>query len=87
MVHRLASLGHELRRPSAAYLGNDLYELRARVGRVNVRILHFFHEREAVLVHALTKEDRIPRSHLDRAADRRARFLANPGRHRHEEEI
>jgi phage-related protein len=87
-VRRLAALGHELRRPASAYLGDGLYELRARVGRVNLRILYFFHERgEAVLVHALTKEDRIPKSDSDRALERRDQFLTDPGRHRHEEEI
>jgi phage-related protein len=72
----------------AAYLGDDLYELRGSVGRMNIRILYFFHERgEAVLVHALTKEDRIPKGDLDRALGRRARFLKDPRRHRYEAEI
>jgi phage-related protein len=88
LVRRLAALGHELRRPAAAHLGHDLYELRARSGRVNVRVLYFFHQRnEAILVHALTKEDRIPESDLDRALRRRERFLRDPERHTHEEEI
>ena len=88
LVRRLAALGHEMRRPAAAYLGDDLYELRARAGRVQIRILYFFHGRnEAVLVHALAKEDRIPKSDLDRVLERRGRFLTAPGSHRHEEEV
>jgi phage-related protein len=87
-VGRLAEAGHELRRPVAAYLGHDLYELRARHGRVNLRILYFFRNRdEAVLVHALAKEDAIPDADLDRALRRRGRFLQQPRRHSHEEEI
>lgn len=87
-VRHLAEFGHELRRPIAAHLGRELYELRVRSGRVNIRILYFFHRRnEAVLVHALTKEDRIPDSDLDRALRRRDTFLKDPERHTHEEEI
>ena len=87
-VRRLAAFGYELRRPVAAHLGRELYELRARSGRVNLRILYFFRSRnEAVLVHALTKEDRIPDSDLERALRRRDTFLGDPEGHTHEEEV
>lgn len=87
-VGRLAEVGYELRRPAAAYLGQELYELRARAGHVNLRLLYFFQNRnEAVLVHALTKEDRIPDSDFARAVWRRERFLRDPETHSHEEEI
>lgn len=36
---RLASDGHELRRPTAAPLSNGIYELRVQVRRVNFRAL------------------------------------------------
>ena len=56
-IRRLAELGHEIRRPEADYLREGMYELRARRGRVNYRILYFFHGQDgAVLAHALTKE-------------------------------
>jgi len=42
-IQRLAALGHELRRPEADYLRDDIDELRARRGRVQYRILYFFH--------------------------------------------
>ena len=55
---------------------------------MNIRILYFFSSRdEAVLVHALTKEDRIPDGDFDRALGRRDTFLRDPERHTHEEEI
>jgi len=55
-IERLAELGHELRRPAADYLRDGIYELRARRGHVNYRILYFFHGRNvAVVAHALTK--------------------------------
>ena len=58
-IGRLSELGHELRRPLADILRNGIYELRIRKGRVNYRILYFFHGRNlAILGHALTKEDK-----------------------------
>ena len=43
-IERLKELGHELRRPEADYLRDDVYELRVRRGRVNYRMLYFFHQ-------------------------------------------
>ena len=40
-IARLALLGHELRRPEADYLRDDIYELRVRLGSVNYRLLYF----------------------------------------------
>ena len=40
-IRRLAELGHELRRPEADLLRDGIYELRAREGRVNYRLLYF----------------------------------------------
>lgn len=86
-IDRLAAFGHELRRPQADLLRDGIYELRTRVGRVNYRILYFFHGREAaVLAHSLTKEDRVPPAEIDRALERKRRFEANPVRHTYEEE-
>lgn len=42
LIQRLADQGHALRRPSAAPLRDGIHELRARVGRVNYRVLYFF---------------------------------------------
>lgn len=41
-IEQLGTFGHELRRPIADYLGNDLYELRVKVGRMNLRVIYFF---------------------------------------------
>ncbi len=66
-VRLLAVFGHELRRPTADLLRDGIYELRARRGRVNYRILYFFHGRDvAVLACGLTKEKKSSR-HGDRA--------------------
>ena len=86
VIDRLAEFGHELRRPTADLLQDGIYELRARVGRVNYRILYFFHGRNvAVLAHSLTKEREIPEADLTLAIARKTRFQANPKRHTHEE--
>ena len=54
-IGRVAELGHELRRPEADLLRDGIYELRARLGTVNYRMLYFFHGRSAaVLAHAIT---------------------------------
>lgn len=74
--------GHELDRPHAAYLGDGLYELRIKFYRVNYRILYFFHGRVAAVVcHGLAKEDKVPKKDLRTAAQRMARFKADPDRH------
>lgn len=81
-VKLLEEHGHNLRRPHADFLEEGIYELRWRVGRVQHRILYAFHgEGVAVLLHALTKEGKIPNADLTRAVTRQARFEANPRRH------
>lgn len=83
----LSEAGHELRRPAADYLRDGLYELRARDGRVQYRLLYFFHGKNvAVLAHALTKEDEVPHVEIERAILRKKNFEKNPGRHTYIEE-
>jgi phage-related protein len=71
-IELLAQLGHELRRPAADYLRDGIYELRAKQGHVQYRILYFFYERQiAILAHSLTKEDTIPAAEVERAVKRK----------------
>ena len=87
-VQRLAEMGHELRRPEAAFLRDGIHELRARRGRVNYRILYFFHGKEvAVLACGLSKEASVPEADIERALQRKAAFDKNPGRHTFEMEL
>ena len=87
-IRLLSQLGHELRRPLADYLEQGIYELRIRRGRVNYRILYFFHGQEVgVLAHAITKEAEIPRADLARAIDRKQKFEGDPNRHAHEGDL
>jgi len=86
-IKRLADFGHELRRPLADFLRDGIYELRVRKGRVNYRILYFFHGRGlAILGHALTKEDTVPHADIERALRRKEAFEADPGGHSYWEE-
>ena len=60
-IRLLAAFGHELRRPNADLLRDEIYELRIKHGRVNYRILYFFHgQNVALLTHGLTKEAQVP---------------------------
>jgi phage-related protein len=81
-IQRLAAEGNALRRPEADYLRDGIYELRARHGHVNYRILYFFHGQNVViLAHGLTKEGEVPDAEIERARRRKAAFEANPKLH------
>jgi phage-related protein len=86
-MERLQELGHEMRRPEADYLRDDIHELRTRLGRINYRILYFFFRREAVvLAHGLLKEDEVPSRDIDLAVRRREAYFQDPDSHRFVEE-
>ena len=86
-IELLAQFGHELRRPAADYLRDGIYELRAKQGHVQYRILYFFHGRQvAILAHSLTKEDAIPPAEIERAIKRKKLFESNPRKHTYEAE-
>jgi phage-related protein len=81
-IERLQELGHELRRPEADYLRDGIYELRARLRRVNYRMLYFFHGTEAaVLSHGLVKERAVPAKEIDRAIAHQEKFEGDPEQH------
>ncbi len=84
-IERLAELGHELRRPEADFLRDDIYELRVRYGRVNYRMLYFFHKRTAVISHGLTKSKVVPDTDIDLAIARKAKFVRDPQKHTYTE--
>lgn len=86
-IELLAQSGHELRRPAADYLRDGIYELRAKQGHVQYRLLYFFHGCQvAILAHSLTKEDKIPDVDIERAIKRKKLFEANPKEHTYESE-
>ena len=83
-IRRLATLGHDLRRPEADYLRDGIYELRVGFRSRNYRMLYFFHGTvAAVLSHGLTKEARVPPKEIDQAITRKQAFERNPVSHTH----
>ncbi len=81
-IQRLAALGHELRRPHADFLRDGVYELRARRGSVNYRVLYFFHGKGvAVLAYGLTKKGKIPKADIDRVIRNRNALEDDPEKH------
>jgi|TARA_R110000782_G_scaffold19140_12_gene52348 phage-related protein len=82
-VFLLQSFGHELRRPHADTLRDGIYELRARVGSVNYRMLYFFHGRDVAIVsHGFTKEREVPSAEIERAIERKQLYEQAPEQHR-----
>jgi phage-related protein len=84
-VERLAEHGRDLRRPEADYLRDDIYELRAKFGHVNYRMLYFFHDRGAVLTHGFAKEDQVPDREIELAISRGKLFQQDPDGHTYSE--
>jgi phage-related protein len=69
-------------------LRDGIYELRAKKGRVNYRVLYFFHGKSvALLAHALTKEDVAPDADIKRAVERKKRYERNPEKRTHEKSL
>ncbi|NOY29317.1 MAG: type II toxin-antitoxin system RelE/ParE family toxin [Planctomycetes bacterium] len=82
VIRLLQHSGYELRRPHADMLRDGVYELRAKVGNVNYRILYGFVGKDvALLASGLTKEKTVPSQEIDRAAARIEKYLANPEAH------
>jgi phage-related protein len=84
-LERLREMGHELRRPEADFLRDDIHELRLSFQKVQYRMLYFFFQGRAVVTHGLTKEGKVPDVEIDRAIERKVRFEKNPDRYTHRE--
>ena len=81
-LQRLEEVGHDLRRPEADYLRDEIYELRASYQGVHYRMLYFFHGRAAVVVsHGTVKERAVPPSEVDLAVKRKKAFQHDPDKH------
>jgi len=86
-VHRglLRDYGHDLRRPIADYLRDDIYALRVKFQGIRYRMLYFFYGRErAVITHGITKQtDEVPPQEIGRAVEMKRRYEEDPHRHSH----
>ncbi len=84
-IERLRQYGHELRRPVADFLRDDVYELRVAHLGVNYRMRYFFHGKAATVVsHGLVKKRMVPLKEIDTAIKRKKNFEAHPLKHTHE---
>ena len=82
LVDLLGREGRALRRPTAAPLAGGIYELRARVGTVNYRVLYFFAgPGVAVLALGCTKEGEVDSTDISTVAEYKERFEKDPKKH------
>lgn len=85
-LERLRELGHELRRPEADYLRDEIYELRVSLQGIQYRMLYFFHGTVAAVVsHGIMKEQKVPPKEVDLAIKRKRQFEQAPRQHTYEE--
>jgi phage-related protein len=77
-LERLREMGHELRRPEADFLRDDIHELRLSFQKVQYRMLYFFFQGKAVVTHGLTKEGKVPDVEVDRALNGRRGLKRTP---------
>jgi phage-related protein len=81
----LAEGGYELRRPAADLLRDGIYELRARQGTVQYRLLYFFDSEKAnvaILVHGFIKQGaRVPQADIELAVKRKLAYESNKDKH------
>jgi putative component of toxin-antitoxin plasmid stabilization module len=85
-ISALRQDGRELRRPTADYLRDGIYELRVHFGHVNYRLLYFFHgDTITILTQGLTKEKEVSDKEIALAIRRKAIYEMDPERHSYEE--
>ena len=85
-IERLRELGHELRRPEADYLRDEIYELRVILQGRQYRMLYFFHGTVAAVVsHGLVKEQKVSPKDIDLAVKHKQQFEQDPEHHTYEE--
>ena len=81
-IELLAANGTELREPYSKYIGDNIFELRAKVGSDISRVLYFFFVgRKVILTNGFIKKtDKTPRGEKDRAIRYRQDYLNREGR-------
>ena len=81
-IELLAVNGTELREPYSKYIGDNIFELRAKVGSDISRVLYFFFVgRKVILTNGFIKKtDKTPRGEKDRAIRYRQDYLDREGR-------
>ncbi len=77
MISLLQDNGYELREPYSKHLSEGIFELRAKVGSDNTRVLYFFYaDRHIILTNGFIKKtQKTPSKEIDRAKKYRADYL------------
>jgi hypothetical protein len=84
LLDALGKEGHALRRPQSAPLEQGIHELRARVKKVNYRVLYFFAGPGiAVVALGCTKEGKVDPAEIDRAVVYKTLYNKDPQKHTH----
>jgi len=87
LIDLLKEHGHALRRPHADILKDGIYELRARLKKLRLRILYFFAGKTAVLTHGFIKPaSKVSPEEIKRAKGFRKRYHEDPEEHTYEED-
>lgn len=88
LIELLKAAGQDLRRPHSDILCDEIHELRAHLGRVQYRMLYFFHGRgTAIISHGFIKRGAaVDPKEIGKAVDRKQRFRANLQQHTYEED-
>ena len=73
----LAELGYRLKRPHAAFLRDDIWELRVETHHGQLRLLYFYVESSVIVVtHGFRKKTaKVPEAEIERAIDCREEYL------------
>jgi phage-related protein len=78
----LRTFGYALRRPTADYLRDGIYELRMSHMKVQYRILYFFNGSTViVLSHGIRKLQLVPPLEIQKALDRKLKYESSPKEH------
>lgn len=86
VVELLEQFGPKLRRPHADILRDEIRELRTKRGRVQYRMLYFFHQQLAVISHGFIKPGaKVDPKEIDRAIAHKEKYRSAPVIHTYEE--
>jgi hypothetical protein len=88
-IERLQEIG-QLSPPTSKKLRDNIYELRPTYKNRAYRILYFFHSGNAVLCNALLKREDSRREFeqaIDKALERRTKYIEAPSQYTYEEEV